>query len=162
MRKGRIPSRYPAFSFFSQRTYWLALIRFWMPISGFISPCVLLRIDCSIGKAPDYYWNVEAGYRCSLRNANGGAQTTSHFVRLYAEASSSWTKTFSAKYWLEVLPSLTDATGYLINTEASVSSMLTSIFSIKTAYGIRYNDTPVAEATKKTDSAFTTALAAKF
>ena len=116
----------------------------------------------SILKSEDYSWNAEAGYRFSSQNANDGTQVSSHFLRLYTEASRSWTKNFSAKYWLEFLPNLTDSSGYRINTELSISSILTSVFSIKSAYGIRFNNTPPDGAANKTDSAFTTSLVAKF
>ena len=116
----------------------------------------------SILKSEDSYWNVEAGYRYSLQNLTTGTQTSGHFLRLFTEASRSWTKTFSSKYWLELLPSLTDSAAYRINTELSISSMLTSIFSIKSAYAIRFNNAPAGIASRTTDSTFTTALVAKF
>lgn len=116
----------------------------------------------AIFKSEDFHWNVEAGYRYSLQNSVDETRQGSSFLRAFTEIAKDWTKTFSAKYWVEALPDLTKSNGFRLNTEASVSSVLTSIFSIKSAYGLRFNNSPVAGVTHKTDTVFTTALVAKF
>jgi hypothetical protein len=116
----------------------------------------------SILKDKNYYWNVEGGYRYTIQNSNDGSQKSIHFLRFYTEASRSWNKNFSTKYWLELLPNLSELAGYRINSELSISSILTSIFSIKSSYGLRFNNSPVNGVTNKLDSAFLTALVAKY
>ena len=107
------------------------------------------------------HWFVEGGYRFTRENYTYGTSNNINFVRLYNEIEKAWTKTFSAKWWVEYLPNLSHWAGYQFNTEVSISTVLTDIFSLKSAYLLRYYNTPPGVA-EKTDTTFTTSLVAKF
>ena len=115
-----------------------------------------------IVKTEDFNWISEGGYRYTTENRLNPPNANSHFVRLYTELNRAWTKSFSTRYWLEVLPNLTDSQAYQVNSELSLSAVLTSLLSLKTAYGIKYNHLPAPGVLETTDSQFTTALVAKF
>jgi putative salt-induced outer membrane protein len=114
-----------------------------------------------IQKTSDFVWSSEFGYRFARENYPYGFKNI-NFLRLYSEAEKFWTKTFSSKLWAEYLPNITQWQGYQFNTELSVSAAISSMFSLKTGYQIRYYNTPPMGVAYKTDSVFTTALVAKF
>jgi putative salt-induced outer membrane protein len=82
--------------------------------------------------------------------------------RVYLEAEKYWAPTTSTKLWVEYLPNFSFGRGWLLNSEASVSSALSSVFSIKTAYLVKYNNAPPTPTAVPTDTQFTTSLVAKF
>lgn len=106
-------------------------------------------------------WFVEAGYRFQHDNYSTYAKNFS-YGRLYTEAKKSFNKSVSTKLWLEYLPNLTVTQKYQINTELSLSAVLSEIFSFKAGYLIRFDNQPVTGVVYKTDSTFTTALVAKY
>ncbi|MBC7692709.1 MAG: DUF481 domain-containing protein [Methylotenera sp.] len=108
-----------------------------------------------------FTWSAEAGYRYSIENRAAG-QSKFHYLRAYTEALKGWSKSVSTKAWLEYLPNLTAGQDYKVNGEASVSAALTEIFSIKTAYLVKYEHQPAPPATERTNTWFTTALVAQF
>jgi putative salt-induced outer membrane protein len=114
-----------------------------------------------IYKEETFYWDTEAGYRHSVENRLSG-QVNESFIRLFTEANRSWTKTFSTKLWVEYLPNLTVSSDYQFNTELSTSALINDVFSIKSAYLLKYRNTLITPATSNTDRQFTTALVAKF
>ena len=107
-------------------------------------------------------WFAEAGYRFTRENTTNAGSHNLNYVRTYTEVEKKWNPTVSTKYWIEYLPNLTNGTDWLLNTEASVSAMLSGIFSIKTGYLVRFDHLPAAAGLKKTDTTLTTALVAKF
>jgi putative salt-induced outer membrane protein len=107
-------------------------------------------------------WFAELGYRYSKTNpAGGGDVTYDSFGRLFSEYNQSIDKTLSFKYWVEYLPNLTDHDAYLANTEASLNVMLNSVFSMKFAYLLQYQNVPPTDG-KYTTSTTTMNLVAKF
>jgi putative salt-induced outer membrane protein YdiY len=114
-----------------------------------------------IEKTSDFTWNSELGYRFARENYPYGFKNI-NFIRLYSEAEKFWTKTFSTQLWAEYLPNITQWEGYQFNTELSASAVITSIFSLKTGYQLRYYNAPPIGVAYKTDTVFTTALVAKF
>lgn len=82
--------------------------------------------------------------------------------RLYVEYSRKASETVQYRFWLEYIPSFTYGTDYLINGEASVISILTSMFSLKVGYIGNYDNLPATPDLKMYDYAFTTSLVAKF
>jgi putative salt-induced outer membrane protein len=106
-------------------------------------------------------WFVEAGYRYSRENRITPPDLNNHMLRFYTEANRVWNAAFSTKLWIEYLPNLSISADYQLNTELSLSAVLTSVFSLKTAYLLKYDGLPVTGA-KNTDAVFTTALVAKF
>lgn len=107
-------------------------------------------------------WIAELGYRYSKTNPTaGGDVSNDSFGRLFTEYNQSLDKTLSFKLWAEFLPNITDHDAYLANTEASLSVMLNSVFSMKFAYLLQYQNVPPTDG-KYTTSTTTMNLVAKF
>lgn len=104
---------------------------------------------------------TELGGRHTRENFRVGGKNKYNSLRTYGEIERKWTPTFSSKLWLEYLPNFTQSTDWQLNSEASVSAAISSIFSIKTGYLYRYDNLPAGDF-KKADRLFTTALVAKF
>lgn len=113
-----------------------------------------------IVKHETYYTFAELGYRMTKEEYVGGADEDFDFLRAYIESEKKWTPTFSSKLWVEYLPNLDESEDYNVNGEASINAALDNVFSIKTAYLVKYDNMPAAE--YKTDSLFSTSLIAKF
>jgi putative salt-induced outer membrane protein len=113
-------------------------------------------------KLPMFYWLFEAGYRYTKEKEVNGSHQYKNSLRTYTEAEKKWNANTSTKYYIEYVPNLKHGKDYQINTELSVSAALSSVFSIKTAYLLRYDHEPAVGATQKTDTLLTTALVAKF
>lgn len=107
-------------------------------------------------------WLVEAGYRYMKENRRDGSNVGSNYLRGYTELENKWNQQCSTKLWVEYLPNLTTSEDYQINSEASVSLMMSEILSMKTGYLVRYDNLPAPGIHYRTDSLFTTALVAKF
>ena len=116
----------------------------------------------NIYKVENFYWYVEAGYRYVNEKLNNGTHSYKNSLRAYTETEKKWTETVSTKYFLEYIPNLKESKDYQINTELSVSAALSTMFSIKTAFLLRYDHLPAPGTVTKTDSLLTTALVAKF
>ncbi|PWU14091.1 MAG: DUF481 domain-containing protein [Bdellovibrio sp.] len=107
-------------------------------------------------------WFAEIGFRNSTVNAvGGGGVSTINYGRLYTEYNQTLSEPVSLRLWTEYLPNFANSAGYLLNGEASVSVMLNKIFSLKTAYLLRYNAGAVAPIAT-TDRTLTTTLVCKF
>ncbi len=106
-------------------------------------------------------WFGEVGYRFTKENAITRSRDL-HYARAYTEVEKKWNATVSTKYWLEMLPNFSDSNDWQANTELSLSAILTSLFSLKTAYLLRYDNQLNSPATFLTDKVFTTSLVAKF
>lgn len=104
----------------------------------------------------------ELGYRYMHEDRLDDTRAFSNYGRLYTEWSNEWNKSFSTKYWLEYLPNFTNNTDWLVNTELSLTAMLSEVFSLKTGVLVRYDHMPAPGINYKTDTLFTTALVAKF
>lgn len=107
-------------------------------------------------------WISEAGYRYSYTNTMEDKKTKNHYARLFSEVNQQWNKSFSTKLWAEYLPNFTVTTAWKLNSELSISAMMTSVFSLKTSYLVNYDHEPAKATAVKTDSTLTTALVAKF
>lgn len=83
-------------------------------------------------------------------------------ARLYYEIAHKKSESLSYKFWFEYLPNFTDTEDYIITYEPSVAFVLSSTFSLKTAYKAIYDNVPNVEGFKNTDYTFTTSLLAKF
>ncbi|MNJ91208.1 hypothetical protein D3C87_88550 [compost metagenome] len=112
-------------------------------------------------KHDDRNWFTEAGYRYSKTLGVSGDDSYDNFGRFYTEYNQAFDKTLSFRYWAEYLPNFTEHDAYLANTEASLNVMLNSIFSLKFAYLLQYQN--VAPATGEyTDTTTMMTLVAKF
>ncbi len=122
-----------------------------------------LGLKVFLTKTSTTTWFSEAGYRYTSEfRTRNPSDVRLHFARVYSEATHAFNTGTSGKVWVEYLPNFTTPDDYMINGEASVSSLLSDIFSIKTGYLARYRNTLVGAATTRLDSTFTTALVAKF
>ena len=146
-------------------------------LSGFLAQSVegdrfagiLQRYNTDVGakqylyKRPkDFEWFLEGGYRFTSEHSSDGIKQNFQKGRLYTEAEKFWASATSTKLWLEYIPNFTRSQAWLFNGEVSASSALNSIFSVKTAYLVKYNNEPPVASAMKTDTAFTTSLVAKF
>jgi len=114
-----------------------------------------------IFKTDAFEWSSELGYRYSIENRNAGEVRLS-FGRAYTEAVRKFNASVSMKATVEFLQNFTETSDRQLNTELSVNAALNEIFSIKTAYLIRYRSFLPPPATQTTDTQFTTSLVAKF
>ena len=121
-----------------------------------------IGLKYNIIKTETFYWLAEVGYRYTNEKLNNGTHDYKNSIRTYTEVEKKWNPSVSTKYYIEYLPNIKEGKDYQINTEASVSAVLTSVFSIKSAYLLRYDNIPAATAVTKTDTLLTTALVAKF
>ncbi len=113
-------------------------------------------------KGDEMSWTVEAGYRYQKTQPTTGNDVTyDNLGRVYTEFNKALDKTLSFKYWAEYLPNFTDHDAYLANTEASLNVMLNSVFSLKLAYLLQYQNVPPSGG-KYTTTTTTMNLVAKF
>jgi len=114
-----------------------------------------------IQKTDTFNWFTEGGYRFTKENRFDKTVNFS-YLRAYTEVEYKFNPSVSAKYWLEYLPNLTVSDDYQINTEVSLAASLTSVFSVKSGYLVRFDNLPATGVLFRTDKVFTTALVAKF
>lgn len=115
-----------------------------------------------ISKTDKWETLAELGYRYVHQNNVGGTNTHYNSIRSYLEALYKINATNSAKLWVEYLPNIDDSDDYQTNAEASLSSAINTIFSLKVAYLVKTDNKPNAVGLEKTDTTLTTALVAKF
>ncbi len=120
-----------------------------------------LGVKYNIVKDESTTWFVEAGYRHIAEKLVAGASNNRSNARVYTEATYLFTKSVSGKLWVEYIQSVENGKDALINTELSISVLLSEVLSLKTGYLLRYNNNPSAPA-QTTDTTFTTSLVAKF
>ena len=125
-------------------------------------------------KSEDTTWSAEAGYRnISTHYPASQPDSNTSNVRLYSEISQLWKKTTTFKFYVEYIQAVasnnssanyTVGQDYQLNTEPSVTVLMSQILSLKASYLFKYmNYLPQGStATKYLDTIFTTALVAKF
>lgn len=82
--------------------------------------------------------------------------------RFYNELDHKFSETVSYKFWLEYVPNFTVGGDYLLNGEASLTSILNSLFSLKIAYKGMYDNLPATPQLRNYDYMTTTSIVAKF
>lgn len=113
-------------------------------------------------KSDNLTWLAELGLRnSSIIGVGAEGKSDVNFARGYTEASSKFNDAVSGKLWFEYLSNLKDSDASLWNAEASISVVMTSILSLKTAYLINHND-GAKDPYKKDTTTWTTALVAKY
>ncbi len=113
-------------------------------------------------KTETFAWDAELGYRYTSEDRITPPNLYSNFGRVFTELNKNWTATSSTKFWVEYLPNFSHPRAYLLNSELSASSVLTTIISVKIAYLLKYDADPAAGISQKADTFFTTSLVAKF
>lgn len=105
----------------------------------------------------------ELAYRYAVEDRFGPLENTyDHKARLYNEYDEKYSETLQYKFWLEYVPNFSDGHDYLVNAEASLTSILNSTFSLKVAYKGMYDNSPAFSGFKNYDYLTTTSLVAKF
>ncbi|WP_413569064.1 YdiY family protein [Bdellovibrio sp. HCB117] len=112
-------------------------------------------------KTDEFTWTLEAGYRYQKTLPTTGQTTHDNLGRIYTEVNKALDKTLAFKYWAEYLPNFTEPEAFLANTEASLNIMLNSVFSLKLAYLLQYQNQPPADG-KYSTTTTTMNLVAKF
>lgn len=114
-----------------------------------------------VKREKDFTWTGEAGYRYTRENYFSSYKTFS-FGRLFTEMENYLGEALSVKLGLEYLPNLTRWKAYQFNGNISLNAAISSIFSFKTGFELRYNNEPPAGAKSTSDRVFTTSLITKF
>lgn len=109
----------------------------------------------------DLVWFLEAGYRFTRENYLSSFKNM-NFLRLYTEVEKYFGETMSGKLSLEYLPNITAWKAYQFNGAVSLNTAISSIFSLKNGFEIRYNNDAPAGVKSASDRIFTTSLVAKF
>jgi putative salt-induced outer membrane protein len=110
---------------------------------------------------------AEAGYRyihTDYVTRRPEVENYTHAGRLYSEITHKFNESVSGKYWAEYVPQFKDKDAYFINTEPSVTAILSQIFSLKSSYLVKYQNPNKANVGLRsyTDTTFLTSLVAKF
>lgn len=106
---------------------------------------------------------TELSYRYTIEDRYSPFPNTyDNKARLYNEYDHKYSETVQYKFWLEYVPNFSDGRDYLINGEASVTSILNSTFSLKVAYKGMYDNLTAQPGLKNYDYLTTTSLVAKF
>ena len=109
-------------------------------------------------------WHSDIGWRHIETNFARSEETDSiDALRLYSEVTQLFQEGVTGKFWVEYV-SQTDSDedeSYIVNYEPSITAQLSGIFSLKSAYLVKYQNI-VTPDRKKTDTTFTTSLVAKF
>lgn len=105
----------------------------------------------------------ELGYRYTVEDRYEPLENAyDNRGRLYNEFDHKFSETVQYKFWLEYVHNFSFESDYLINGEASVTSILNSVFSLKVAYKGMYDNRPATSGFKNYDFLTTTSLVAKF
>ena len=104
----------------------------------------------------------ELGYRYFHEDRLDDSQAYSNYGRLYSEWEQKWQKNFSTKIWFEYLPNFTEQKDWQFNSEVSLTTILSEIFSLKSSFLLRRDNSPAPGVEYKNDTLFTTAIVAKF
>ena len=106
---------------------------------------------------------TELGYRYTIEDRYSPTENQyDNKGRFYNEYARKPSETFQYRIWLEVIPNFTVTEDYLVNGEASITSILNSVFSLKVAYLGMYDNKPATSSMKMYDYFITTSLVAKF
>lgn len=105
---------------------------------------------------------AELGYRYVDQDNVGDTFTHYDSIRAYIDALYKINPTNSAKVSLEYLRNLDYAVDYQANAEASLTSAINTIFSLRVGYQVKYDNSPNLPGLDRTDTTLTTALVAKF
>lgn len=99
----------------------------------------------------------EGGYRYVDENRVDNQENWGNYGRVFIENVYKFNLKNSVRLWLEYIPNLEIKDDYLINYEASLTSAVTEVFSLRIAYLINIDGTPVANKEPR-DTSLTTSL----
>lgn len=105
----------------------------------------------------------ELGYRYTIEDRySPESNQNEHKARFFNEFNHKYSETLQYRLWAEYVPNFTDNRDYLVNFEGSITSILTSIFSLKVAYRGLYDSVPAVNGNANYDYNYTTSILAKF
>jgi putative salt-induced outer membrane protein len=104
----------------------------------------------------------ELSYRYTVEDRYESENVYQQKARAYSEWNRKYSETVQWKFWLEYLPNFTAGSDWMLTGEASMTSILTSTFSLKIAYKGLYDNLPASPGLKNYDYITTTSLVAKF
>ena len=107
-------------------------------------------------------WFVEGAYRYTIEDRYSSDNLYQHKARTYTEWNRKQSETLQWKLWLEYLPNFSNGHDWMTTGEASLTTILTSMFSLKVAYKGIYDNLPAQPGLKNYDYITTTSLVAKF
>ena len=105
---------------------------------------------------------MELSYRYTVEDRYSSENVYQQKARTYAEWNKKQSSTLQWKLWVEYLPNFTAGSDWMVTGEASMTAILTSMFSLKIAYKGLYDNLPAAPELKNYDYITTTSLVAKF
>lgn len=108
------------------------------------------------------YWFTYLGARYTSEKRVDSPALYSDYGHVYMEVDTIWGPAISTQLLAEYLPNFSHPKDYLVNYEASITSLVTRIFSIKSSYRVEYTNSPPPKATHQRDSLLTTSLVARF
>ncbi len=107
-------------------------------------------------------WFFEGAYRYTVEDRYVADNVYQHKARTYTEWNHKQSETLQWKLWLEYLPNFSAGSDWMLTGEASMTTILTSMFSLKVAYKGLYDNLPAQPGLKNYDYITTTSLVAKF
>jgi putative salt-induced outer membrane protein len=106
---------------------------------------------------------TEVTYRYTIEDRYAPAENAyDNKGRLYNEINQKLSESVQYKIWIEYIPNFTRSKDYMINGEASITSIINSIFSLKFAYAGFYDNEPSVATFKNYDYNTSTSLVVKF
>lgn len=104
----------------------------------------------------------EVGYRNQHSYLVPGINRTENLGRIFSEYSKKFSKTSEGKIYVEYLPNFTNSKAYQLNAEPSLSAAISSIFSVKMSYLMKYQGVVPAGLREHLDTTYSTALVANW
>jgi putative salt-induced outer membrane protein len=105
----------------------------------------------------------ELGYRYTIEDRYSPEENQySNKIRFYNEFFEKKGDSLQYRFWVEFVPNLSQTSDYLVTFEASMTTILTSMFSLKISYKGIYDAVPAFEKNREYDYTYSTALVAKF
>lgn len=121
-----------------------------------------LGLKYQLVKSDKTDWFTEGAYRYTVEDRYLGENLYQHKSRAYTEWNRKQSETLQWKLWLEYLPNFSAGSDWMLTGEASMTTILTSMFSLKVAYKGLYDNLPAQPGLKNYDYITTTSLVAKF
>lgn len=137
-------------------------------VEGYRFQGIKARYNSDIGlkyyyiKSEERNFFSELGYRYTIEDRYAGDNQYENKGRFLNEINQKVSETFQYRFWFEYVPNFTNKSDYLVTYEASLISILTSMFSLKVAYKGIYDQEPAVEGNRNYDYTYTTSLVAKF
>ncbi|PIP89490.1 MAG: hypothetical protein COW01_03260 [Bdellovibrionales bacterium CG12_big_fil_rev_8_21_14_0_65_38_15] len=106
--------------------------------------------------------NFEAGYRYVVEEKTDHSYTHNNQLRLFGDYDQKLNKNVSFKFFSEYLKDIEIGDAWEFNFGPSVTSTLSSIFSLKVGFKGEYRNLPAVTGARKFDYTYTTGLIASF